>query len=54
MEKGKWSKLTFKVRPNAKYYAMMRELMERTKGIVIDLTPILAGKSGPVHSEVEE
>ncbi len=53
-EKGKWSKLTFKVRHNAKYHTMMKELIERSKGITIDVSSIFRGESGPLPTEVKE
>ncbi len=49
-----WSRLTYKVRPNAKYQAMIKELAEKCKGVTIDLSQILRGESGPVSTKVEE
>ena len=35
---GKWTRLAYKVRPNAKYRRLMLELAEKCKGITVDLS----------------
>lgn len=39
--KPSWSKFKYKVRPNAKYRALMKELAEKCKGLTVDLSEFL-------------